>query len=1101
MAFVIREIEEDEQVVAGWRLAAKPAFIRSQAYFSLTRALGRYLGEEVLGRSFLIAGHRGSGKTTVVSRVVEDVGRSVLEPLIKGPATGKPARARRPFMVKLHGPSLLAAQHPKLTDPPEAAGREVQDAVAKAAKAVHEALTTDKPKTDDNGAADTAHSALVQIAIALYRALATETARSYAFHAQEQFAFRPRDQMELAAQFALDLDQALDPAMLRFYWSRLGRLNRGVLWPSPAERLDGVVPPDQGLREIVALAAASQAFQVCSGAVKYSQSQKSSASREDTVEAKTSADLKDVANKLGGLAAGGGTAALLISNHVGVWLTLAAGLGAAMLGSVAFSWTSRRSRRNEKAQDYSFILDRSIQTLDRDLPLVIRRIRDAGLSPVFVIDELDKLSRPEKSISEIISRLKHVITDFGFFCFLTDRDYFEALRRKLQSGGYAVEHTYFSERHLVMQSPEKVLVYLLSILQPEDPVPDLHGLTAQAILALTIMQRSKLNFTSMGRVLSDLSDGDGKIALSDEDLRTKGKYVLPAVYQLAVMVVLRGPELAARIDGDPGFAQVALDALYWPSWLWERGEHRIEVTPEALGEHLDLGMRTTVDAEAEGVAAKAASGAARGSFIAPNDLKFLAARVEELLSLLAAFGLLRERVRGIGQVEGAASLEEIIPAGRSLLTGQATVYEFQYDVYGRDLSISATPAAPEATSPAKPDKGASRRGRVTPAAEGEPAPDAPATLPIDAVRQVNERLALMGAFEDMLEEVGITAASLVAAKLLPSTFSMSSFGRARAAALRAIEAGAGQDVWADTFSTIDRAAATVAERGQDIADALLLATRVGRDAHLGGPEDMRTALRAVARYIDFGMPAVRAKKSGLPVDWIDPRSLKEDLSRILTIPPLRQGAAGLVEWTDQYRRARSLIRRRAVHGSGATDDDWAIWAKRVIAHFQEPGAEMEPVSYDAMVLAAAGLAPGALFRRNLAEMSVPDWSRVVFAAFDRRPPAKNPPWLAVAGLRALGFDRHLLSRLLEASQSPEAESLMSTQERPGTKEAFLFSGAASAPRGILVITQNVNSAADSWRPPLTPPLLTVRRNAYVRRAAAVEWLTELGAFEGVTHEQ
>jgi hypothetical protein len=68
---------------------------KSQAYHRLCRELVRYATGKVSGRSFLIAGHRGAGKTTVVLKAIEDTQAK----FVSGPA--------RPIPVRLNGPDLL----------------------------------------------------------------------------------------------------------------------------------------------------------------------------------------------------------------------------------------------------------------------------------------------------------------------------------------------------------------------------------------------------------------------------------------------------------------------------------------------------------------------------------------------------------------------------------------------------------------------------------------------------------------------------------------------------------------------------------------------------------------------------------------------------------------------------------------------------------------------------------------------------------------------------------------------------------------------------------------------------------------------------------
>ena len=169
---------------------------------------------------------------------------------------------------------------------------------------------------------------LVQITIALYRALANETARCYRDEVLGVSNKLPHgDLVELAAQLQLGLDNAPSRATLRAFWQRIGALQRGVFWSSfyfgagISARVRSTLwvpnpPPDQGMRELVALSTAAQAFQVVSGAISYETVKKESVENESALKNEFKLDLKDAANALVGLAAGGlvGAAALFAQN-------------------------------------------------------------------------------------------------------------------------------------------------------------------------------------------------------------------------------------------------------------------------------------------------------------------------------------------------------------------------------------------------------------------------------------------------------------------------------------------------------------------------------------------------------------------------------------------------------------------------------------------------------------------------------------------------------------------------------------------------------------------------------------------------------------------
>src|ERR1700679_3661213 len=127
-----------------WLDGRKPAFINSTAFNVLKQDLRRYINREIPGRAYLLAGHRGAGKTAVVRRAVEDLRFEILN----GPVANQ-----RPVLVKLHGPSLFSGElpAPRQNDP-----------------APKDALTA------YTESADPLRAALAQITVALYRAVANE---------------------------------------------------------------------------------------------------------------------------------------------------------------------------------------------------------------------------------------------------------------------------------------------------------------------------------------------------------------------------------------------------------------------------------------------------------------------------------------------------------------------------------------------------------------------------------------------------------------------------------------------------------------------------------------------------------------------------------------------------------------------------------------------------------------------------------------------------------------------------------------------------------------------------------------------------------------
>jgi hypothetical protein len=722
--------------------------MRSDAYQVLLTEMRRYVREEVAGRAFLISGHRGAGKTTLVQRVVDDLGDELFRDLTKisVPAAGatQPSlahRPQRPLLVKLHGPSLLADELPR-PGGGEKSAQELPQTKANGATTTSDAKS-ETGKSDSQASrttnTGTAHGALVQITIALYRALAREFADAYAVHSRAAYRVDADDQLDIAAQFRLDLDRWPETALLRGYWERLAdeadalgsnAMSTGIVWPREiGTSLVAAGLPDQGVREIVALATAAQVFQVCSGAVKYEQSRKDSASYERATESKAGIDSKDIVNRVIGLTVGG----LLGLGAAGaVGIEPAAGVGVGLLGSLAVTASVKRSARQERNEDYTFIVDRSIETLERDLPLVIERVREAGLAPVFLIDELDKLEpdKPEeavtgvrsdiqgpadpqtlnnsrgtrKTVTELIRRLKHLTTDFGFFCFLTGPEYFEDVQHKIETMAFPEEHTYFSDRLFVLYTPDQLDNFLRSVITSNEQAasPDfITDETARGVLARVIVHNSRLNTIDVVRALAHGWTEAGIYNIRSGTLTLQPRYRLAVGVQLAIELILRGTKLEARTARDPRLRQMAVDSLYMISRAWERGETQIVISKGALAKHL-LERRGN---DRDGLNDEEAINELQQTVVAAN-LTELADALSRLASFLYDFQALHDAMvregRGSDELSLAALARGITPI--ALLhpppAGSQT-YHFRYDYDGNELpppTVEAVATVPDVPS-------------------------------------------------------------------------------------------------------------------------------------------------------------------------------------------------------------------------------------------------------------------------------------------------------------------------------------------------------------------------------------------------------------------
>src|ERR1041385_8409227 len=87
-----------------------PILAECEAYRSLLGSILRYGRREIMGRSVLISGHRGSGKTTMVRWAVQQAQKALDN-----------TEHARPLLVPLHGPDLLGGASVLATDQKPAA--------------------------------------------------------------------------------------------------------------------------------------------------------------------------------------------------------------------------------------------------------------------------------------------------------------------------------------------------------------------------------------------------------------------------------------------------------------------------------------------------------------------------------------------------------------------------------------------------------------------------------------------------------------------------------------------------------------------------------------------------------------------------------------------------------------------------------------------------------------------------------------------------------------------------------------------------------------------------------------------------------------------
>jgi hypothetical protein len=616
---------------AGPEVATRPRLLARSANLDMAVSeLTGYLAQPSDasgGRSCLIAGARGAGKTTLIERAFEEARRS--------------SGNRRLIRVRLHGPSLLNPPKPIPTkDNPNPAEIPVQEHVLKT------------------------------LVINLYQTAAEEVCNAFDAYAYTKGS----DWSEFAAQLRLTLDGAPSAATLRFFWARAEALSQGVLFENAAV--------GQGAKEIVALASAADAYRSCTG--QYTQQRTDESSAADKAEAKTevSASGKEITKALFGVASGvaaGATAAALNQSKPVMAL---AGAITAILSMVTLSYTRTRSRETTLKEEITFLPDTTVSALVHRILLLVRRLRQAGLIPMFIIDELDKVADPVGPLNDLTTRLKFLFADEAFFCFLTDRTYYAFIARRNLEKANTELRTIYNIQMLVRYDTASVHNFLKAVIRPYTPsgtvvTPDLQA-DAEAV-RYALICRSRMLWFELSKDLRSFIPGE---TVTGEEKRVNPEFNAPrdnrghklhVAVQLAIELILADEFVADRIMRDPIFAQTIYDALYYPVNLWYADQRRVDCSRPSLIPGISNMIGELLALE-------------------DSDENFLHRQVKALLNLLANLPELERQLglaidKGRLKVEDRGRLLSSIPIGTKLLNvtpepGNPEVFQWNYNRSG-----------------------------------------------------------------------------------------------------------------------------------------------------------------------------------------------------------------------------------------------------------------------------------------------------------------------------------------------------------------------------------------------------------------------------------
>ena len=670
MALKVRQPAEPLSLTSqGWGVQVPLA--TSENTYLLTQDMKRYIRGEISGRSFLISGHRGGGKTTLVSSAFLDVWRE------------HRSSAVRPLLVWLHGPNLLTmpdggdvaapplpAPEPEkpaqgsplvtivnpgpVAAPPANANAPVAPPATQQAPAAQQPaqpVSTSRQRVTD------AQRALIEMTLQLHRAVTREFTTMFRQFAQgehgQQFTpWQHLDLLELAAQLEIELFDRSNGSRLRELWRRAGALRSGVLFREPRSA-------DQGLREVVALMSVIEAYRRVSGTFTRQETSKrlddATITSTTTVQAAKDAFMPFLSVLTGGLAAVGVYA---VSENIAT--ATIGSLVAAIASAVSLRVDRTRTQQRTSSEDRTFVFDTSVATLDRMLPVIIDRVIAAGLVPIFVADELDKVDDLQERILGLVHHLKKLVAERAFFCFLTDRDYFDHVSRG-GDAGYSKEHTYFTHQLFVVFSPETLRRFILEsvLVRPreDDATIGSDDAADYQVLPWVLLHRSRMHPIDLRREIAARTDDDA-LTIRPGAVRTDVTYWLDVLMQVAVEIVLDDEDLQRRLQREPAYRRLAHDALYYLTRNWEAGAT------------IDLG-----DAGrplfADYLQKRSGNGHDNGSAIPAHEVDFLLQKVELLASLLSTYEFFQAKFTAWTQERRGDRLRELPPELAEVVTYNA----------------------------------------------------------------------------------------------------------------------------------------------------------------------------------------------------------------------------------------------------------------------------------------------------------------------------------------------------------------------------------------------------------------------------------------------
>ncbi|MBL8173956.1 MAG: hypothetical protein JNK48_04760, partial [Bryobacterales bacterium] len=600
------------------------------AYHRLREGIRQYVDQETNGRSFLVAGHRGSGKTYLIHRAIASLIHD-----------DKGKRQPRPVLVPLHGPDLLK-DRPKESDALDPAG------------------------TDQ---------VLQQMIRGLYRAVCDEFADCY-----RDLDSQSPDHHERAAQLRLELDRKPRPERLKVFWKTAEALDTGVLAPAYAPKGNG-----QGYKELVALSTLVHAVEELRD--DPADTRRGKSSQVHSADQKASPDpppgspfgpveslflsnrrfIGPLASSIFGIA----VFVAMIGQNMHPVVAMAAGLLTAFVFLILFAAVPDRS------QESTLMGDMSLPTLHRTFLILIDRLRSAGLAPVFVVDETDKVDQLPARMDAIMRRLRGAPAHRALFVFAADREYFDYVANRRIRGAYPRESTYFAGTYFPVYSLGEINGFLEGLVVGSKTGTAEQQAQDEAdveVLRLLAKYRSRMHLGEILRFFDGEMTADRvipSIGISARGVPIEG-HRYACFLQIAIEhLLLSDASIIDRLRQDSYFLQSFYDAVYYVPREWEKREPKLDTSIETFSRYLEDRI-VSVNSKPRG--------GEKSRRIQNVDVKFLHQQMGLVVGFLKTPGTLRDAVGDVryDRIVGAALQGALRVVGED-------EYRWRIDEYGRPL--------------------------------------------------------------------------------------------------------------------------------------------------------------------------------------------------------------------------------------------------------------------------------------------------------------------------------------------------------------------------------------------------------------------------------